>query len=175
MGIAAIDYNLPMASYEWPPVADLTDRFWPKVDKKADDECWTWLAFRNKPGYGMIRNGGFMALAHRVSWTLTNGRIPDGSQVLHHCDTPSCVNPGHLYVGTNADNMRDKVDRGRSSWPRPERRGEGHPLAKLTSEQVAVIRTEPFVFGSGKELAERYGVSRALITRIRKGQLWQHV
>lgn len=164
-----------MASYEWPPVPSLSERFWEKVvDTGGESECWLWTAFINPSGYGMIRNGRWMALSHRVSWTLKNGRIPEGAQVLHHCDVRACVNPGHLYIGTNQDNVRDKVARGRSSFPHPERRGELHPLAKLTREQVNEILAKPFVFGSGKELAEKFGVSRALITRIRKGQLWNH-
>jgi len=163
-----------MASYEWPPVDSLATRFWEKVVYSGGaDSCWFWTAYTNPSGYGMIRNGKWMALAHRVSWTLANGRIPDGKQVLHHCDVRFCVNPSHLYLGTNADNIRDKVARGRSGFSHPERQGELHPLAKLNQEQVEVIRTKPYIFGSGKELAERFGVSRALITRIRKGQLWK--
>jgi hypothetical protein len=165
-----------MASYEWPPVSSLSGRFWEKVvDTGGTDACWLWTAFINPSGYGMVRNGAWMALAHRVSWTLANGRVPDGAQVLHHCDTRACVNPSHLYVGTNADNIADKVARGRSSWPRPERRGEGHPLVKLTEKEVALIRKEPYEHGSGRRLARELGVSPALITRIRKGQLWTHV
>lgn len=163
-----------MASYEWPIQDSLADRFWPKVDVGQPDECWLWKAFRNPSGYGMIRNSGWMALAHRASWSLHFGRIPDGSHVLHLCDNRACVNPRHLYLGSNSDNIRDKVERGRSNFPHPERRGELHPMSKLTAEQVEIIRRRPFAFGSGKELSERFGVSRALITRIRKGQLWTH-
>ena len=133
------------------------------------------MAFVNPSGYGMIRNGSWMALSHRVSWVLENGEIPHGKQVLHHCDVPSCVNPDHLYIGTNNDNVRDKVERGRSHFPRPERRGEKHPLAKLSPEQVEEIRKLPFVHGSGKAMAERFGVSRSLITHIRKGDVWKHM
>jgi len=99
--------------YEWPPTGDLDDRFQEKILAGGDDECWPWQAFRNRAGYGMIRNGYCMALAHRVAWVLQHGQIPLGKHVLHHCDNPACCNTRHLYIGTNADNIRDKLARGR--------------------------------------------------------------
>lgn len=95
--------------------------------------------------------------------------------VLHTCDNPACVNPDHLYLGTNADNMRDKVERGRSRYPVPARQGERHPLAKLTLAQVTAIRAETTGRrGEQKELASAYGVSRATICNILKGKSWSH-
>lgn len=161
-----------MASHEWPINPTLPERFWPKVDVRGDDECWPWLAFRNWSGYGSVYNIGHMALAHRVAWTLAYGEIPGDTQVLHHCDNPPCVNHRHLYLGNNADNIRDKIERGRSSFPRPDRRGELHPLAKLTQAQVDVIRATPKTRGSGVQLANQYGVCTATISLIRAGKLW---
>lgn len=164
--------------YEWPLSPTVRSRFDEKVrlaGTEDDDCCWLWTAFTNPSGYGMIRNGRMMALAHRVAWALANGPIPDGKHVLHRCDVPRCVNPSHLYIGTNADNMADKVSRGRSSYPRPDRLGEKHPLAKLSAEQVEEIRRLPFTYGSGRELAKRFGVTPSNITHIRQRKLWKHI
>lgn len=159
--------------YEWPIAENLERRFWEKVDRRSPDECWPWLAFRNESGYGMIRNGPMMALAHRVSHVLHRGeRVPVGLQVLHHCDRRSCVNPKHLYVGTNSDNVRDKVTRGRSHVPQPKKRGELHPMAKLSNAQVSEMRARATGrHGEGRALAREYGVSAALVCKILKGQI----
>lgn len=157
--------------YEWPLVPSLPTRFWSKVERGEDSECWLWRAFCNTPGYGMIRNGSRMALAHRVSWVLRHGRVSAGKHILHTCDTPACVNPSHLYEGTNADNIADKVARGRSSFARPDRRGQRHPLAKLSDDQVAEIRSRlTGERGEGRRLAREFGVCPATITGIRQGK-----
>jgi hypothetical protein len=77
------------------------------------DECWSWRGSRHKFGYGYVRHGDDTMLAHRISYELFVGPIPDGFHVLHKCDTPACTNPGHLYLGLDADNVRDKVSRNR--------------------------------------------------------------
>lgn len=161
-------------AYEWPISETLESRFWQKVTVRDGDACWLWQAFVNRAGYGMIRNGEMMALAHRVSWVIAHGAVPRGLHVLHHCDTPACVNPSHLYCGTNADNIADKVRRGRSSFARPDRRGELHPLAKLTEADVATIRSRAGVHGEGRRLAREFGVAPSTICHIQKRQIWRH-
>lgn len=99
------------------------ERFWAKVNVAGPHDCWEWTAGTDRAGYGRISLGGRgdrrLVGAHRASWQIVNGPIPDGLFVLHSCDNPPCVNPQHLRVGTNADNMADMVVRGRD--PRKQR------------------------------------------------------
>lgn len=96
------------------------DRFWSKVAKAGANDCWPWLGSQQKPmGYGHWTwwdgERGRSTTAHRKAWQLTNGPIPEGMMVLHSCDNPPCCNPAHLWLGTHADNMADKVAKGRQS------------------------------------------------------------
>ena len=90
------------------------ERFWSKV-AKTDDGCWLWTAGGTKAGYGLFHPSTVKVYAHRYSYVLANGPIPEGMVVRHDCDTPRCVNPAHLRLGTNADNVRDRVQRGRTT------------------------------------------------------------
>lgn len=105
-------------------------RFWPKVNVLGETQCWNWMASIKPNGYGQIGRGGRGAgvvYAHRASWELVNGKIPDGLQVLHHCDNRRCVNPSHLFLGTQKDNIRDMLSKGRhiSGFPIWKARQEG--------------------------------------------------
>lgn len=96
----------------------MVERFWKRVDKRDDDECWDWTGGLDSCGYGMLRVPGprsshKKARSSRVAWEIANGPIPDGMCVLHSCDRPKCCNPRHLRLGTQADNTRDKMERGR--------------------------------------------------------------
>jgi hypothetical protein len=159
----------------------LIQRFWAKVRK--GDGCWEWTASKDKKGYGQIgqMHGGksIPLFAHRVSWEMHNGSA-EGLLVCHHCDNPACVNPDHLFLGTQRDNMRDASRKGRlggeNSWPRryPERikRGEDHGQAKLCEADVRAIRASG---ETGIALAERYGVSDSVIFRAKNRKTWKHV
>ena len=116
--------------------AKLIDRFWKKVRKTAEAGCWLWTGSTIKGGYGTIKVNGVVMLAHRVSWILAGRELPGSLWVLHDCDTPPCVNPDHLFLGTHQDNVDDKVQKGRSHRPT----GEKNPSAKLTRKQVEEIR-----------------------------------
>lgn len=153
----------------------LEDRFWEKVDRRGPDDCWLWTAAHLPGGYGLFRVQGerWMQRAHRVAWILTYGAITAGMFILHSCDNPACVNPGHLREGTNADNMADKVARGRSHVPQPNKRGALHPMARLTQRQVDEMRARSTrARGEGRRFASEYGVSPATVSLILSGRLW---
>jgi len=96
------------------------ERLWARVEKGP--ECWLWTAPTDTKGYGQLRVGGRLVMAHRLSWELANGAIPEGLCVLHRCDVAACVNPGHLFLGTKGDNNTDRHRKGRTVVPRGPRR-----------------------------------------------------
>lgn len=154
----------------------LAERFWQKVDIRGIDDCWNWTAFKLR-GYGKIGVGGRYggtALAHRVSWEIHFGPIPSGMQVCHKCDNPSCVNPSHLFLGTQKDNIADCIRKGRFAGGRSP--GEMNPNSKLTEAQVLDIRVR---CGNGsasqKEMASEYGVTTGCINIIVHRKNWRHI
>lgn len=140
-------------------------KFWSRVDKKDATSCWLWLGGTNDAGYGQVWDQAKMAKAHRISWELTYGSIPEGVFVCHSCDNPPCVNPNHLFLGTNADNMHDMVVKGRSSH------GIDKVDAKLNEEKVRHIRNSSMF---GWELAELFGVHTSTIYCARNRTTWKH-
>lgn len=151
------------------------DRFWSKVDRRGPDDCWLWIGTKMKPlPCGLIY--GYFGVTdykrcvsyrpHRLSWTLCNGRIPDGMVVMHTCDKPLCMNPNHLQVGTQADNMRDRDSKDRNVV------GEEHWNSKFTEQDIIAIRTSD---KTNTELASQYDAHSAHILRIRRGHCWKHV
>jgi hypothetical protein len=150
-------------------------RFWSKVDKSGGgDTCWNWTAYCQPTGYGQIGLNGAIKLAHRISYRIAYGDIPDGLCVCHTCDNRKCVNPQHLWLGTHADNMRDRDNKGRGG--NVDTRGEKHGRARLTASQVIEIRRRYAAGGIFQyELAKEYGVSRQLIGFIVNRKLWSHI
>lgn len=153
----------------------LAERFWPKVDVRGPDECWPWTAATFPKGYGKIGRGGRAAgviEAHRASWLLAHGPIPDGLCVLHSCDNPPCVNPAHLFLGTLAENVADMMAKGRHR--NGVSRGEANGRAKLTAGQVDEIRGRARGGGESRAaLARIFGVSWPTIDRIVRGTRWR--
>lgn len=137
----------------------IEDRFWAFVNVQSPDECWEWGGGRLVAGYGHFWALQKTHKAHRFSYALAHGPIPEGMCVCHTCDNPGCVNPGHLFLGTNADNMADKVRKGRQAT------GERHGRNKLTADDVENIRANRMNMRH-KELAELYGVHRSTVSEI---------
>ena len=145
--------------------ASVKERFFAHVSRGARDECWSWTASSNSTGYGQIAVAGTKFRAHRLAYELHRGPIRAGLLVLHRCDNPLCVNPAHLFLGTNADNMRDMVTKGRGRKERLER--------KLTAEQVREIRARFKNGESTNSLAAEFGVSGSNITHITQRRSWK--
>lgn len=144
-------------------------RFWNKVDRRGRDDCWEWLGAKLPRGYGIIgvgdsRAGSATTGAHRFSYELHYGPIPDGYYVMHSCDNPSCVNPHHLSVGTPADNNHDTVRKGR-------RKG-GRDVVIGQENAVAIRRKFSAKESSAKMLSEEYNVSLRYIYKIINGEYW---
>jgi DNA-binding XRE family transcriptional regulator len=146
-------------------------QFWRYVAIGGDDECWPWAGSLRSNGYGQLRHLGRNLKAHRVSWEIHHGAIPPGLSVLHRCDNPPCVNPAHLFLGTNADNLQDAARKGRCRGK--VTRGADNPSAKLFPELVAEIRAS---YASGnwtqRELAGLVGVHHSTIGDIIRGETW---
>lgn len=143
-------------------------RFDEKVDVRGPNDCWEWLARKTHQGYGRFNLRGVNCQANRVAWELEFGAIPEGMHVLHRCDNPSCVNPSHLWLGTNADNVADRVRKGRN----PRMDGERNPRQKLSFADVLKIR-ERFRSGEpSKRLASEYGIARGYVPQLARGVTW---
>lgn len=152
-----------------PRKSTTSDRFWSHVDKSPD--CWRWSGCIRPDGYASMRLGRGTALAHRVSWTLHFGAIPQGMCVLHRCDVRNCVRPEHLFLGTYGDNNIDCNSKGR----RNQARGERAPRARLVAGQIVGIRARAAAGEDLGELAREFGVARAAIRYIVTGKSWKHV
>lgn len=144
--------------------------FWSIAEKRSDG-CWLWIASKDHGGYGRYKVNGVAVRAHRFAFELVNGAIPAGLIVCHRCDVPACVNPAHLFLGSHADNAKDKVQKGRV---RPVR-GSACPLAKLTEAQVFELRQRRANGAGVNYLARDYGVSPTTISRIVNGKNWRHL
>ena len=132
--------------------------------------CWLWLGRLGRGGYAeQVSHGrrGYI-IAHRYSWLIHRGEIPPGLWVLHKCDTPSCVNPDHLFLGTALDNARDRAQKGRNG----DRSGEKSHLAKLTNEAIQAIRSDPRL---QRIIAKDYGISQTAVGLIKRRERWKHV
>jgi len=149
---------------------DLRERFWKNVNVKTPIECWPWTNYTNPEGYGQIGDNCKTRRAHRVSYELYFGHLSDDLYVCHHCDNPSCVNPFHLYQGTEQQNTRDMVERDRQA------RGQDFSNTKLSDKEVLQIRREYKNTDLNQyDLAEKFGVNRSQIQRIVVGKHWTHV
>lgn len=143
------------------------ERFWKYVQKQ--DRCWEWAGVGRVAGYGRLRvSGGNKVLAHRFSWELHRGTIPDGLFVCHHCDNRLCVRPEHLFLGTAQDNVDDMMAKGRGV----ESRGEANGNSKLTRAQVEDIRMRRARGEKRIDLAREFGVRPENVSLITAKKIW---
>jgi hypothetical protein len=152
-------------------VKSVKERFDSKWMPEPYSGCWIWIgSARNvrpsKRVYGEFVYERKHCLAHRVSWILFKGDIPSNINVLHRCDTTLCVNPNHLFLGTQIDNIADRVLKRRSAI------GERHGNAKLTEREVLLIKSE---IGSCRKIAARYGIGPTQVLGIKNGRTWRHL
>lgn len=149
----------------------LEQRFWEKVNKTSG--CWLWTSAIGTRGYGIFWVGAVerSKFAHRLSYEMSCGPIPGGLVVMHSCDTPACVNPAHLSVGTSGENTRDALKKGR--MPIGERNKGGGKLKDADVAEIKRLSASREMSISG--LSRRYGVSMYVIKCIRRGKLWKHV
>ena len=155
---------------KWANPDTMASRFWKKVDVRENEpgECWGWTGETFPAGYGRLQVGAHSVVAHRVSWMVNRGEIPEGMRVCHRCDNPPCTNPWHLFLGTDADNVADKVSKGR------QRPGAEHPSAILSEDDVRAIRRAPESV-SNREIATMYGISYSQAWNVRSGRAWKCV
>jgi hypothetical protein len=154
------------------PLLERFERYLP--EQLRDDECWEWQGCRTPKGYGRIMSPPpeYRSLqAHRVAWEAHHAQpIPLELQVLHRCDNPACVNPAHLFLGTNEDNRADMVAKNRQC------KGQAHSNSRLTEAQVSDIRKRYAVgIANQYQLAEQFGVSQQLISGIVLRKRWRHL
>lgn len=135
----------------------------------AASGCWNYLGLLQPNGYGIFGHHGKSSLAHRAAYSIYKGEIPDGLQVCHTCDNRKCVNPDHLFLGTQTDNEQDKVSKGRGS------KGEKRPLAKHTDEEISELKSRIRKGESVPKLAKEYGIPQPNVYKIKYGKLWRHV
>ena len=132
-------------------------------------DCLVWTGVTQRFGYGRVGHRGRLLFVHRLAWEDANGPIPNGLCVLHRCDNPACFNPNHLFLGTLADNNRDRDEKGRSA------KGSGNGFAKLDEEQVSEIKVRLASGETQASLAMEFAVNYRTISTIAVGRAWKHV
>lgn len=186
-------------------IRSLQERFWSKVNRGSDEDCWEWKGALTK-GYGSILAGDTTTLSHRVSWALANGNLPDELVVRHKCDNPPCVNPAHLELGTQTENVEDMISRNRATFQKSNCRN-GHNRAihsvidhngkrvciecrkdrefarrsiaqtggQILEDDVRNIRRRLALGERQVDLAKEYRVDPSTISQIKSRTTWKHV
>jgi hypothetical protein len=165
-------------------VIPLEKRFEKNTIPVPESGCIIWLKSWNREGYGIIGIEHKSCLAHRIAWEIYRGEIPEGMDVLHKCDTPPCVNPNHLFLGTQIDNIKDMVKKGRAR----ALQGEENPLSKLKKEDILFIRQKVFIgkirgpdgkfrksYNCHKQIADIYNITSANVRSIINRKTWKHI
>lgn len=144
-------------------IGPLEKRFWAKVDKRSNEECWSWLGYTEKTGYGVIRiDNKTKDMAHRVSFRIHKGEFPKKAFICHSCDNPPCVNPSHLWIGDATKNNIDKTFKGRA-------------VKKLTVEKVLEIKKRLSKGERQQSIADDFGIMQNTVSRIGSGARRKYV
>jgi hypothetical protein len=157
-------------SVAWRGQLGIVERFWSKVNKT--ESCWLWIGTILSHGYGQISlghpstPGSKRWRAHRFSWELHNGPVPDGLVVCHRCDVPACVNPEHLFLATQKVNVHDAIHKGRRN---------SFGVQKLNEDDVSVIRQQASRGILQKDIAKAFGVARNTVSQIVARKTWGHL
>ncbi len=151
------------------PIERTIKKFWDKIEKT--ESCWLWKGSKDGCGYGNFIFHGKCTHANRVSWKLFRGEIPKGLYVCHTCDNPSCVNPDHLFLGTQKQNMIDCSKKGRMG----NRKGTANANAKLTEQKVIEIRFMSFSGMNGGDICRKFGLSKSTLNNIKHRKTWKHI
>jgi hypothetical protein len=148
------------------PRVSLSEKIEKHTTRIPESGCWIWTSTVEKSGYGRVCDGRKPYFAHRVSYEQKYGSIPNGKMALHHCDVRCCINPDHIFLGTQKENMLDKVSKNRQA------KGIKHGNAKLTDSQAIEAK---FGFEKPEILAKKFSYSAAMIRQIRNGVYWKHL
>jgi len=152
-------------------MATLAERLLARVEYEPNTGCWLWSGASSREGYGHIRDSGRVTLAHRASYKVHREPPPAGVQVCHKCDTPACVNPAHLFLGTNAENAADRNRKGRARGG--ANKGPAHPLSRLSVADIARIRVlAASRIQPQRLIAAQYGISQGHVSAILNGRRW---
>lgn len=157
--------------------------FWERVAIISPDSCWVWNGPRDKDGYGTTSWRGKTARAHRVAYEIANNDRPE-LNVCHTCDNPPCCNPNHLFKGTQADNRKDCVEKGRQAkgathrnnlYPDSVNRGDSHGRTVLKEQQIGDIWSKLVSQETAASIAREYQVGPHIVENIRSGRTWKHI
>ena len=151
--------------------SNVEEFFWARVNKSPG--CWIWTGGRTVALYGRLKIVDKIVYAHRYSYMLHHGEIPEEMCICHRCDNPSCVNPDHLFLGTKKDNSQDMIRKGRHRHGRLK--GEDHPTAKLTAAQVLAIRHARDVGLQYSDIALLFGICKSQVSNIVRRISWSHL
>lgn len=169
-GVGVMDGEITGCGHQWEWYR-VESRFWSKVDRGDDGECWEWQAAQHQDGYGLFSIGGELHAAHRVAYADENSD-PEDNLVLHHCDNPACVNPSHLYEGDESDNLEDMYDRDRRELPF----GGDNPNAELSPDDVSHIKWKlENTDQTQGEIGKKHGVDSTTVSDISTGRTWSKV
>jgi hypothetical protein len=151
------------------------EKFWSKVEISDQDKCWRWIGAKRWNGYGKFTHLEKTILAHRASYQIAFGSIEKNMVICHKCDNRWCVNPNHLWSGTQGENLSDMFAKGRNAKKKPRGSCELHPRAKVDNVQVKEIIERYSLGESSRKLASVYGISKTMILNIVNGKNWKNI